>query len=133
MNDLKRTLRDIGSTPSGGAFSGSDQFDLYTGRIDRHVTPPKDLRKSSGYRPSSSHFKGVKPGDFGEFFDFEIMESNDADPLVAWYAHSEAAKLWAWDRFHEDMHRTSDGRGWLLSVREARWVNYYAELDGLGR
>ena len=112
MDDLNDTIENIASGIN------SQQWKLQTQDI------PDPSHNPAPYR----HTHQIEDGDYGQFFDFEVQPDDDG---VIFYAHSDAALKWAFNKFHEDMDRTSNGRGWILSKRYIGFICRDAEAHKL--
>lgn len=113
MNNLKDTLISIARTP--------EEFGA-----QEYINDPAP--ETWHPKPGPSWFKGVHRQDFGQFFDFEVKHDGDR---AIWIAHSEAAKYWAWDHFHESTDRTDNGMGWILDRKYIGFICRAAEAAKL--
>jgi len=113
MTDLKDTLISIARTPEE------------LGVMENINDPaPENWHP----KPGGSWFKGVHRRDFGQFFDFEVKD-HCGDQSV-FIAHSQAAKYWAWDNFHESTDRHGEN-GWIVCNSVIGFICRAAEGDAL--
>jgi len=115
MNNLTDTLISIARTPEELG-------------VMENINDPAP--ESWHPKPGPSWFKGVHRRDFGQFFDFEVMESSRPGHVI-WFAHSDAARFWAWDHFEESLDRTGNGLGWIIDKRVIAAICRAAEADAL--
>jgi len=106
MSDLTQTLQDIAQTGADVKF--------WQERADDHYRYLETLQ-----RPGPNNWSEVTEGDFGRFYDFEVVSLRDGRNVFR--AASEAALQWAYAYLPENIDRyEADGfileRGMLDSV-----------------